>query len=208
VLIKHIVGLVEPDSGEVWAFGKDVWSLSHPQRTELCTRMGVMLQGGGLFGSMNLYENTAVPLRVRTKKSEEEIRHAVMRTLSLVGLADDVDKMPNELSGGMRKRAAFARALITDPVIVLFDEPDSGLDPVRTSLLNDVILHAHREHGGTYVVVTHDVATARKISHYVGLIWEGRAVHQGTPDEVFSSTDPFVRQFVSGHTAGPVKMGS
>jgi phospholipid/cholesterol/gamma-HCH transport system ATP-binding protein len=207
VLLKHMVGLLEPDEGEVWAFGKNIWSVRAAERTALCARMGVLFQDGGLFGSMSVYDNTAMPLREKTRKSDDEIHEIVIRRLTSVGLADALDKMPNEISGGMRKRASFARALVSDPPVVLFDEPDSGLDPVRTSLLNDVILDVHAEREATYVVVTHDVATARKISDYVALIWEGQAVHQGSADEVFASQDPFVRQFLSGETAGPVTMG-
>jgi phospholipid/cholesterol/gamma-HCH transport system ATP-binding protein len=114
--------------------------------------------------------------------------------------------MPNEISGGMRKRAAFARALVIDPPIVLLDEPDSSLDPVRASLLNDVVMAAHDARGATYVMVTHNVATARTVSDRVALIWQGKTIHHGTVEEVFSAEDAFVRQFLAGETAGPLTM--
>ncbi|WP_051581178.1 ABC transporter ATP-binding protein [Pseudonocardia acaciae] len=206
VLIKHLVGLLEPDDGEVLIFGRDIWKISAKERYELRTRMGVLFQDGALFGSMNIFDNTAFPLRKHTDKTEDEIREIVMRRLTEVGLERSWTKLPNEVSGGMRKRAGFARALVMDPAIVFFDEPDSGLDPVRTSLLNDLILDMHSEHRGTYLLVTHDIRTARKVSDYVGLIWKGRVVHYGEADEAFASEDPFVRQFLSGESAGPLGM--
>jgi ABC-type transport system involved in resistance to organic solvents, ATPase component len=206
VLIKHLVGLLEPDEGEVLIFGQDIWKMSENKRYDLRKRMGVLFQDGALFGSMNVYDNTAFPLRKHTDKSEDEIREIVMRRLGEVGLDKAETKFPNEVSGGMRKRAGFARALVMDPAIVFFDEPDSGLDPVRTSLLNDLILEMHAEHGGTYLLVTHDIKTARKVSDKVGLIWKGKVVHYGDAKEAFESSDPFVRQFLAGESAGPLGM--
>ncbi|MGY0541544.1 ABC transporter ATP-binding protein [Nocardioides sp. YJ-D4] len=206
VLIKHLVGLLEPDQGEVRVFGKDIWNLSEDERYEIRKNMGVLFQDGALFGSMNLYDNTAFPLRKHTDKSEDEIREIVLQRLVEVGLERSLHKFPNEVSGGMRKRAGFARALVMNPRIVFFDEPDSGLDPVRTSLLNDLILQMHAEHGGTYLLVTHDIRTARKVSDYVGVIWKGKTVHYGPAEEAFNSDIPFVRQFLAGESAGPLGM--
>jgi len=206
VLIKHLVGLLEPDDGEVLIFGEDLWGMSEKERYALRTRMGVLFQDGALFGSMNVYDNTAFPLRKHTDKSEDEIREIVMRRLGEVGLEKAWSKQPSEISGGMRKRAGFARALVMDPEIVFFDEPDSGLDPVRTSLLNDLILDMHAEHKGTYLLVTHDIRTARKVSDYVGLIWKGKVVHYAEAEDAFTSDDPFVRQFLTGESAGPLGM--
>ena len=206
VLIKHLVGLLEPDAGDVLIFGRDIWKISESERYELRKRFGVLFQDGALFGSMNLYDNVAFPLRKHTDKSEAEISEIVTERLIEVGLEKSAEKLPNEISGGMRKRAGFARALVLEPDIVLFDEPDSGLDPVRTSLLNDLILKIHGEHKGTYLVVTHDIRTARKVSDYVGLIWKGEVVHYGEAEEAFASQDPFVRQFLSGDSAGPLGM--
>jgi phospholipid/cholesterol/gamma-HCH transport system ATP-binding protein len=206
VLIKHLVGLLEPDDGEVMVFGRNMWDISEKERYELRTKMGVLFQDGALFGSLNVYDNTAFPLRKHTDKPEDEIREIVMRRLAEVGLDASERKLPNEISGGMRKRAGFARALVMDPSIVFFDEPDSGLDPVRTSLLNDLILDMHSEHKGTYLLVTHDIRTARKVSDYVGLIWKGKVVHYGEAEEAFANEDPFVRQFLAGESAGPLGM--
>lgn len=206
VLIKHLVGLLEPDQGEVLIFGRDIWGISEKERYELRKRFGVLFQDGALFGSMNLYDNVAFPLRKHTDKMESEIAEIAMGRLDEVGLEHSAGKLPSEISGGMRKRAGFARALVLEPDIVLFDEPDSGLDPVRTSLLNDLILAMHKEHQGTYLVVTHDIRTARKVSDYVGLIWQGEVVHYGDAEGAFASEDPFVRQFLSGDSAGPLGM--
>lgn len=206
VLLKHIVGLLEPDRGEVSVFGRDIWALSEGERYELRRRFGVLFQDGALFGSMNVYDNVAFPLRKHTDKPEDEIRDIVLKRLSEVGLESAAFKEPGSLSGGMRKRAGFARALVMNPDIVMFDEPDSGLDPVRTSLLNDLILQMHAEHGGTYILVTHNIPTARKVSDYVAAIWQGRLVHAGPAEEAFQSSDPFLRQFLSGESAGPLGM--
>lgn len=206
VLLKHIVGLLEPDSGTVNVFGKDIWGIKERERSELRKRFGVLFQDGALFGSMNVYDNVAFPLRKHTDMSEADIRAIVSERLKEVGLEAAEKKAPNEISGGMKKRAGFARALVLNPEVVLFDEPDSGLDPVRTSLLNDVILKVHAEDRGTYVVVTHDIRTARKVSDYVGLIWKGRVVYYGAAKEAFNSDDPFVRQFLSGDSVGPLGM--
>jgi len=206
VLIKHLVGLLEPDQGEVMIFGRDIWKISERERYELRKRFGVLFQDGALFGSMNIFDNTAFPLRKHTDMSEDEIEAIVNQRLKEVGLERSSYKYPNEVSGGMRKRAGFARALVMNPDIVLFDEPDSGLDPVRTSLLNDLILDMHQEYRGTYLLVTHDIRTARKVSDYVGVIWKGKVVHYGPTEEAFNSPDPFVRQFLSGDSAGPLGM--
>ncbi|MEV4731860.1 ABC transporter ATP-binding protein [Saccharopolyspora sp. NPDC049426] len=206
VLIKHLIGLLEPDAGEVSVFGKDIWKVSENERYAIRKRFGVLFQDGALFGSMNLFDNVAFPLRKHTDWSESEIAEIVMIRMKEVGLEKALEKYPSEVSGGMRKRAGYARAQVFDPDIVLFDEPDSGLDPVRTSLLNDLILDMHREHGGTYLLVTHDIRTARKVSDFVGLIWKGKVVHYGPTEEAFESEDPFVRQFLAGESAGPLGM--
>jgi phospholipid/cholesterol/gamma-HCH transport system ATP-binding protein len=206
VLLKHIVGLLEPDAGQVKVFGTDIWRVPEEERFELRKRFGVLFQDGALFGSMNLYDNVAFPLRRHTDMSEKEIREIVMSNMIEVGLEKAIDKAPNEISGGMRKRAGFARALVLKPDVVLFDEPDSGLDPVRTKLLSHLISKVHAEHGGTYIVITHDIPTARTVSDYVAVIWKGKMVHYGDADGAFASDNPFVRQFLAGAADGPLGM--
>jgi phospholipid/cholesterol/gamma-HCH transport system ATP-binding protein len=206
VLLKHVVGLLEPDAGDVRVFGEDIWAMSERERSELRKRFGVLFQDGALFGSMNIYDNVAFPLRKNTTLGESEIRDIVMTRLDEVGLARAVTKAPSEVSGGMKKRAGFARALAVNPDIVLFDEPDSGLDPVRTRLLCDLIRRMHDEHQGTYVVVTHDINTARTVSDYIGVLWQGQLLHYGPAKEAFESSEPFVRQFLAGAPDGPLGM--
>ncbi len=206
VCIKHIVGLLYPDEGDVIVAGESIPSLSDDDLFELRKKFGVLFQDGALFGSLNLYDNVAFPLRQHTEKGEEEIAEIVNRRLREVGLGDANEKMPNELSGGMRKRAGFARALVLDPEIVLFDEPDSGLDPVRTALLCELIKEVHAENGGTYVVITHDILSARRVAEHCAILWRGRIVESGPAVELFASENPFVRQFLSGDSAGPLGM--
>ena len=169
-------------------------------------RYGILFQDGALFGSMTVFDNVAFPLRQHTDKGEEEITDIVQRRLTEVGLADSGDKMPNELSGGMRKRAGFARALVLDPDIVLFDEPDSGLDPVRTALLCELIQEIHEENGGAYVVITHDIMSARRVAEYISVLWKGRIVEAGPAERMLESENPFIRQFLAGESHGPLAM--
>jgi phospholipid/cholesterol/gamma-HCH transport system ATP-binding protein len=206
VCIKHMVGLLYPDSGDILVEGESVPSMPDDDLFEMRKKFGVLFQDGALFGSMNLYDNVAFPLRQHTDKGEEEIADIVGRRLSEVGLGDSGDKMPNELSGGMRKRAGFARALVLDPRIVLFDEPDSGLDPVRTALLCELIKEVHQENGGTYVVITHDIMSARRVAEFIAVLWRGRIVESGPAQELFNSANPFVRQFLTGESSGPLGM--
>lgn len=206
VLLKHVVGLLEPDEGAVNVFDQDIWRISERERQELRTKFGVLFQDGALFGSMNIYDNVAFPLRKHTDKRESEIKSIVMGLLEEVGLTAAIKKAPGEISGGMKKRAGFARALVMNPSVVMFDEPDSGLDPVRTSLLNDLILKIHGEHKGTYVLVTHDIETARKVSDYIGVLWKGQLIHYGPAEEAFTADSDFVRQFLAGESEGPLGM--
>jgi phospholipid/cholesterol/gamma-HCH transport system ATP-binding protein len=179
-------------------------------------KFGVLFQDGALFGSMNLLDNVAFPLRQHTDKGDDEIMEIVNRRLQEVGLADAGDKMPNELSGGMRKRAGFARALVLDPDIVLFDEPDSGLDPVRTALLGELIQEIHADmmseaqRRGTpppaFTLITHDIMTARRVAEHISVLWKGRIVESGPAEQLFDSDNQFVRQFLAGESAGPLGM--
>jgi phospholipid/cholesterol/gamma-HCH transport system ATP-binding protein len=164
-----------------------------------------------------VFDNTAFPLRQHTEKSEDEIADIVSRRLNEVGLGAHGDKLPNELSGGMRKRAGFARALVLEPDIVLFDEPDSGLDPVRTALLGELILEIHRdmmddakkkqkEHLPTFSVITHDIMSARRVADFINVLWKGRIVEAGPAEDMLNSDNPFIRQFLSGESQGPLTM--
>jgi phospholipid/cholesterol/gamma-HCH transport system ATP-binding protein len=206
VCIKHMVGLLYPDDGDVLVHGESVPNMADDELFEMRKKFGVLFQDGALFGSMNLYDNVCFPLRQHTDKGEDEIESIVMQRLREVGLEGATHKFPNELSGGMRKRAGFARALVLDPDIVLFDEPDSGLDPVRTALLCELIQEIHEENGGAYVVITHDIMSAKRVAEYIAVLWKGRIVESGPADELFNSDNMFVRQFLSGASRGPLGM--
>jgi phospholipid/cholesterol/gamma-HCH transport system ATP-binding protein len=206
VCIKHMVGLLYPDQGDVLVHGESVPNMVDDELFEMRKKFGVLFQDGALFGSMNVLDNVAFPIRQHTDKGEDEISDICQRRLREVGLSGAQDKFPNELSGGMRKRAGFARALVLDPDIVLFDEPDSGLDPVRTALLCELIQEVHAENGGAYVVITHDIMSARRVADYIAVLWKGRIVESGPASELFNSPNQFVRQFLSGEARGPLGM--
>jgi phospholipid/cholesterol/gamma-HCH transport system ATP-binding protein len=206
VLIKHIIGLMFPDSGEIVVKGQSVSQLTMPELLTLRRKIGVLFQDGALFGSMSVFDNVAFPLRQHTDMGEGEIAERVTQRLTDVGLADAMQDAPSQLSGGMRKRAGFARALVLDPQIVLFDEPDSGLDPVRTALLCELIQEIHEENGGAYVVITHDIMSARRVADFISVLWKGRIVESGPAHELFNSDNQFVSQFLSGEAQGPLGM--
>jgi phospholipid/cholesterol/gamma-HCH transport system ATP-binding protein len=217
VCIKHMVGLLYPDKGDILVHGESVPNMPDDDLFDMRKKFGLLFQDGALFGSMDLFDNVAFPLRQHTEKGEDEIEDIVMRRLNEVGLGHSRQKMPNELSGGMRKRAGFARALVLEPDIVLFDEPDSGLDPVRTALLGELILEIHRdmmdeakekqrEHLPTFCVITHDIMSARRVADYINVLWKGRIVEAGPAEDMLNSENPFIRQFLSGESQGPLTM--
>jgi phospholipid/cholesterol/gamma-HCH transport system ATP-binding protein len=168
--------------------------------------IGVMFQDGALFSSMTVFENVAFPLRQHTDYSDAEVREITMDHLDKVGLGHAINRYPSELSGGMKKRAGLARGLVLDPGIVLADEPDSGLDPVRTALLGELLIDRHAELGGTLLVITHNMMLASRVSDYVAVLWKGTVVASGAAEEMFSSDDPFIRQFLMGECQGPLGM--
>jgi len=206
VLIKHIIGLMFPDSGEIVVKDQSVGKLNMHDLLALRRKIGVLFQDGALFGSMSVYDNVAFPLRQHTDMTEGAIAERVIQRLRDVGLGEAMDDAPSQLSGGMRKRAGFARALVMEPDVVIFDEPDSGLDPVRTALLCELIQEMHEIYKGTYIVVTHNIASARQIGEYIAVLWRGRIVEAGDAERMFSSDNAFVRQFLSGSAEGPLTM--
>ncbi|RFU43192.1 ABC transporter ATP-binding protein [Actinomadura logoneensis] len=206
VFLKNLVGLLRPDRGHVYVDGRDVPRVRENELYEVRRRFGVLFQDGALFGSMNIYDNIAFPLREHTRRTESEIRRIVLEKMEMVGLTGSGDKLPGEISGGMKKRAGLARALVLDPEVILADEPDSGLDPVRTAYLNQLFVDLNAETGATFLIVTHDIGTARVLPDNLGLLFRRGLVMFGPREMVLSSTHPAVDQFFNARREGPIGM--
>jgi phospholipid/cholesterol/gamma-HCH transport system ATP-binding protein len=202
MLIEHLVGRLLPERGEVIVLGESLRELTPSQLADARMKIGIALQDGGLFSSLSVYDNVALPLRQHARLADDQIAEIVDARLAEVGLSDVGLQLPGELASGMRKRAGIARALVLKPPIVVFDEPDCGLDQLRAALLCDLIEHLHERHGGTYVVVTHDVAIARQIGEYLLVLSKGRVVEAGDRETMLRSPNPFVRQFLNARSAG------
>ena len=198
VMLKHIVGLLKPDTGEVWFDGKRIDKLPERHLVPVRTRFGFLFQMGALFDSLTVAENIAFPVVEHTHKPPEEVKTIVTQKLRLVGLPEAGPKMPGELSGGQKKRVALARAIALDPEVILYDEPTTGLDPVRSDVINELILKLQRELTVTSIVVTHDMNSAFKVADRIVMLHEGHIVFDGTPDEIEKSEDPDVKRFVLG----------
>ena len=206
VLLKHIIRLLEPDSGHVFIDGTDVTVLNDKALNEIRKKFGMLFQEAALFDSMTVGENVAFPLKEQTKMKDEEIKKIVADRLKAVGLHGVEDKMPSELSGGMKKRVGLARAIALHPQIVLFDEPTTGLDPIMTEAINELIIDTQKNFNLTSIVISHDVESIFKIGHKIAMLHEGKIVEYGTPEEIKESKNPVLVQFLSGNLEGPIKM--
>ena len=202
-IIKHIVGLLKPDSGEIIVDGIDVATCSKKELYETRKKIGFLFQEGAMFDSMNIYDNVAFPLREHTKLSEKEIEKRVYEKLDMVGFdSDRVAKLyPHELSGGMRKRAATARAIVLEPKIILYDEPTSGLDPIISDLISQMTMMLQRKLGVTSIVISHDLKETFKIADYVGMLFNGEIIEFAPPEQFKESPNPIVQAFLKGDSS-------
>ena len=207
VLLKHIIGLLRPDSGQVLIDGKDVTKMDEKELSFLRMKFGMLFQGAALFDSLNILENVAFGMIEHMNSPKEEIAKRVRECLNLVGLKGIEDKKPAELSGGMRKRVGLARAIALRPQIILYDEPTTGVDPIMGDAINDLIIELHNKLKVTSIAVTHDMTSAYKIGNRIAMLYNGKIVANGTPEEIKSTKDPIVRQFITGASKGPITEG-
>ncbi len=205
VLLKHVVGLMQPDSGTIFINNTDIHRLRGKKLTEIREQFGFLFQGGALFDSMTVYDNVAFPMREKTNFSEAQIRDRVFHELEEMGLKNDGKKFPAELSGGMRKRAALARALVMEPAIMLFDEPTTGLDPIIGQTILDYIQQCHQRLKFTGMIVTHEVPKVFNIVQQVAMIHQGEIIACGSPDELQKLNNPIFEQFIKGDIKGPIQ---
>ena len=196
VLIKHIIGLIRPDSGQIIIDGIEITNLNDKKLNEVRKNFGMLFQDAALFDSMTVGENVAFPLNEHRRLSKKEISKIVDEKLNLVGLENVIHKMPSELSGGMRKRVGLARAIALDPKIVLFDEPTTGLDPIMRESVDNLIVSTQKRTKATFVVISHDIESTFTIAHKVAMLYQGKIVAVGTPDEIRSSNNFFVKRFI------------
>jgi phospholipid/cholesterol/gamma-HCH transport system ATP-binding protein len=206
VLLKTLIGLLTPEAGQVYIDGEPMVGVREKDVMRIRRKLGVLFQDGALFGSMNLYENIAFPLVEHTSKTDQEIRKIVLEKSDMVGLTSHLHKLPGEVSGGMRKRAGLARALVLDPQILFFDEPDSGLDPVRVAYLDRLVVEVQRETGATFFIISHNIESVKRTSHYIGLLFQSRLVAFGSKEAMTTSTVPVIQQFLAGRPEGPIGM--
>jgi phospholipid/cholesterol/gamma-HCH transport system ATP-binding protein len=205
VLLRLIIGLVRPNRGQILIEGTDITQLSGRRLDRVRERFGMLFQGGALFDSMTVFDNVAFPLREKTDLPPSEIAAQVQKMLENVGLGEMGYKFPAELSGGMKKRTALARALVTNPSSILFDEPTTGLDPILVHAIHQLIQETHDTFGYTAVIVSHEIPEVFEIATRVAVIHEGRIIAEGTPEMILKSPDPFIQQFISGSLEGPVR---
>lgn len=204
VLLKNMVRLLEPDDGRIWIEGAEVTSLRKAELMELRKKFGFLFQGAALFDSMTICKNVGLMLEEHSDRTPEEVRARACECLAMVGLNNVEDKLPSALSGGMKKRAGLARAIVMEPEYILYDEPTTGLDPITSDAINDLIIKLQRELGVTSIVVTHDMPSAFKIADRIAMLSDGKIVYTGTVDEVRGTDHPMVRQFIEGNAQGPL----
>jgi phospholipid/cholesterol/gamma-HCH transport system ATP-binding protein len=205
VLLKHLMGILKPDKGEIWVDGLEITKLRDDEILAITRKFGMLFQAAALFDSMTVGANVAFGLERHTDHSPDKIRRIVTESLERVGLKGIENIMPYELSGGMKKRVGLARAIAYKPEIILYDEPSTGLDPIRADSINDLIIQTKRDLNATSVVITHDMVSSYKVADRIAMLYEGRIIETGTPADIQASENPVVRQFIHGRAHGPIK---
>ncbi len=205
VLLKHIIGLLKPDKGKVYVDGEDITLLNDEELHKITRRFGMLFQGTALFDSMTVGKNVSFGLERYTDYSKEKIHELVRENLAKVGLRGVEHLMPFELSGGMRKRVGLARAIAYSPDIILYDEPSTGIDPIRADAINDLIIRMGKEMKVSELIITHDMVSAYKVADKIGMLYEGKIIEIGTPEEIKNSKNPIVQQFIHGKAEGPIE---
>ena len=204
VLLKHIIGILKPDKGSIFVNNKDITKMNERQVLEEVKQFGMLFQGAALFDSLSVAENIAFGLTEHTQLSQKEIDKRVTDGLSVVGLAGIHMKKPAELSGGMKKRVALARAIAMNPHIILYDEPTTGLDPIMADTINELIIKLKKNFSVTSIAVTHDMVSAYKIADRIAMLYDGKIIEIGTPEQIKASTNSIVQQFITGKADGPI----
>jgi phospholipid/cholesterol/gamma-HCH transport system ATP-binding protein len=207
VMLKCILGLIEPDGGSIKIDGQEVIDLSATEREHMMRKFGMLFQGGALFDSLPVWENVAFGLIMGHGMARAEAKNVALQKLAAVGLGPDVAELvPAELSGGMQKRVALARAIATEPEIIFFDEPTTGLDPIMADVINELIVKCVKELGATAISITHDMVSTRKIANRVAMLYDGKIIWNGPTSQIDNSGNPYVDQFIHGRATGPIKM--
>ncbi|MFA5159851.1 MAG: ABC transporter ATP-binding protein [Candidatus Omnitrophota bacterium] len=204
VLLKHIMAILEPDEGDIRIDGSSMFSMKSEEQDQFRLKLGMLFQGAALFDSLTVRENVGFSLLEHTKLSEETISQKVLEKLRMVGLEGVENLMPASLSGGMKKRVGLARAICNEPEIILYDEPTTGLDPINADVINELILSMQKQLEVISIVVTHDMTSAYKVADRIAMLYEGRIIGIGTPDEIKNSPDPIIQQFITGSARGPI----
>jgi len=206
VLLKHIIGILKPDQGKVLIDGTDITVLSENELYETRKKFGMLFQMAALFDSLSVWENVAFSLIRHKKVKEREAKAAAVEKLRMVGLVGVEDLMPSELSGGMKKRVGLARAIAHEPEILLYDEPTTGLDPIMADAINELIREMKKRLAVTGIAITHDMNSAYRIADRIAMLYEGKIIETGTPDEIRNTRNPIVKQFITGSASGPIKI--
>ncbi|MFV1956782.1 MAG: ABC transporter ATP-binding protein [bacterium] len=204
VLIKCVIGILEPDAGDILIDGHSIVGLDAREMDGVRKKFGMLFQGAALFDSLKVWENVGFAFVQERRLPEKQIRDIAAQKLRQVGLLEILDLFPSELSGGMKKRVGLARAIATEPEILLYDEPTTGLDPIMADAINDLIVQLREELGITSISITHDMVSAYKIADRIAMLYKGKIIAQGSPDEIRSMDNPFVQQFIHGQAQGPI----